>query len=58
MTAAYNPNLVPVYSSSANVKAEKEGFGLIDEIETYAGYIMARCVEKPTVDLSFNLYGV
>lgn len=58
MSANYYPNIIPVWSSAENKDAEKEALCMVDEIETAAGCIIAKCTEKPAVDVSFILYGV
>lgn len=58
MLADYYPNAIPIFSSADSAEVEREAFSMIYEIETFAGYIIARCLEKPSVDITFMLQGV
>lgn len=58
MSVNYNPYADVVYTSATTVADEDTAFGCIKEIETADGYILAKAVEKPTINVNVRLMGV
>lgn len=58
MKAAYNPTLDLVITSAALAEDERAAFGLIMECETFDGYVIARALEIPDIDINVRFTGV
>lgn len=58
MKAVYNPTLDLVITSAALAEDERAAFGLIMECETFDGYVIARALEIPDIDINVRFTGV
>ena len=58
MLSSYNPFCDPVITSAALAEDERTAMGQIIEIETFDGYVIARALEAPTIDLNVRFMGV
>ena len=58
MKAAYNPLMDLVITSAALAEDERAAFGLIMECETFDGYVLARALEVPELDINVRFVGV
>ena len=56
--AAYNPLMDLVITSAALAEDERAAFGLIMECETFDGYVLARALEVPELDINVRFVGV
>lgn len=57
ITVNDKPHWSVVYSSDANVRlTEKEAFSMVDDLETFNGYVIFTCFEdKPEVNINIQL---
>lgn len=58
MLSSYEPALDLRVTSAALAEAEREALGLIMEVETFDGYVIARALEAPKIDLNVRFMGV
>ncbi len=58
MRAVYNPVLDLVITSAALAEDERAAFGLIMECETFDGYVIARALEVPEININVRFVGV
>lgn len=58
MLASYNPFCDLVVTSAALAEDERTAMGQIIEVETFDGYVIARALEAPTIDLNVRFMGV
>ena len=58
MLASYNPYCDLVVTSAALAEDERKAMGQIIEVETFDGYVIARALEAPTIDLNVRFMGV
>lgn len=58
MLSSYNPFCDLVVTSAALAEDERESMGKIIEVETFDGYIVAKALEVPTIDLNVRFVGV
>lgn len=58
MKAAYNPVLVLNVTSATLAEDERSAFGTIIECETFDGYIIAKCLDKPDISINVRFIGV
>ena len=58
MLASYNPFCDLVVTSAALAKDERESMGKIIEVETFDGYVIARALDAPTIDINVRFVGV
>ena len=58
MKAEYNPKYYVVHTSAASCEAEDEAFSLIKECETFSGYVIFRCLDKPAITLKVRFCGI
>ena len=58
MLASYNPYCDLVVTSAALATDERKAMGQIIEVETFDGYVIARAIEAPTIDLNVRFMGV
>ena len=58
MLASYNPYCDLVVTSAALAEDERKAMGQIIEVETFDGYVIARAIEAPTIDLNVRFMGV
>ena len=58
MLASYNPYCDLVVTSAALAEDERKAMGQIIEVETFDGYVIARAIEVPTIDLNVRFMGV
>lgn len=58
MLASYNPFCDLVVTSAALAEDERTAIGQIIEVETFDGYVIARALEVPTIDLNVRFVGV
>lgn len=58
MKEVYNPLMDLEITSSALAEDEKAAFGCIIECETFDGYVIARCLDVPDVDVNVRFTGV
>ena len=58
MLASYNPYCDLVVTSAALADDERKAMGQIIEVETFDGYVIARALEAPTIDLNVRFMGV
>lgn len=58
MLASYNPYCDLVVTSAALAEDERTAMGQIIEVETFDGYVIARALEAPTIDLNVRFMGV
>lgn len=58
MLSSYNPFCNLVVTSAALAEDERTAMGQIIEIETFDGYVIARALEAPTIDLNVRFMGV
>lgn len=58
MLASYNPFCDLVVTSAELATDERAAMGQIIEVETFNGYVIARAIEAPTIDLSVRFVGV
>lgn len=58
MLSSYNPFCGLVVTSAALAEDERTAMGQIIEIETFDGYVIARALEAPTIDLNVRFMGV
>ncbi len=58
MLASYNPFCDLVVTSAALATDERKAMGQIIEVETFDGYVIARAIEAPTIDLNVRFMGV
>ena len=58
MLASYNPYCDLVVTSAALAEDERIAMGQIIEVETFDGYVIARALEAPTIDLNVRFVGV
>lgn len=57
MTADSYPAVNVEYTSADSVDSEAAAFAVVKEIETFAGYIILRAKEKPSIDFNIRLIG-
>lgn len=58
MLASYNPFCDLVVTSAALAEDERESMGKIIEVETFDGYVIAKAIDKPTIDINVRFTGV
>lgn len=58
MLASYNPYCDLVVTSATLATDERTAMGQIIEVETFDGYVIARALEAPTIDLNVRFMGV
>lgn len=58
MLASYNPFCDLVVTSAALATDERMAMGQIIEVATFDGYVIARALEAPTIDLNVRFMGV
>ena len=58
MLSSYNPFCDLVVTSAALAEDERTAMGQIIEVETFDGYVIARALEAPTIDLNVRFMGV
>lgn len=58
MLSSYEPTFDLRVTSATSAEAEREAFGLIMEVETFDGYVIARALEAPEIDLNVRFMGV
>ena len=58
MLASYNPFCDLVVTSAALATDERTAMGQIIEVETFDGYVIARALEVPEIDLNVRFMGV
>ena len=58
MLASYNPFCDLVVTSAALAEDERTAMGQIIEIETFDGYVIARAIDAPTVNINVRFVGV
>ena len=58
MLSSYNPFCDLVVTSAALATDERKAMGQIIEVETFDGYVIARALEAPTIDLNVRFMGV
>lgn len=58
MLASYNPYCDLVVTSAALAEDERKAIGQIIEVETFDGYVIARALDAPTIDINVRFVGV
>ena len=58
MLSSYNPFCDLVVTSAALATDERTAMGQIIEVDTFDGYVIARALEAPTIDLNVRFMGV
>lgn len=58
MLASYNPFCDLVVTSAALAEAERTAMGQIIEVETFDGYVIARAIDTPTININVRFMGV
>ncbi len=58
MKETYSPDFVLNITSAALAEDERAAFGLIMECETFDGYVIARALEIPDIDINVRFTGV
>lgn len=58
MLSSYNPFCDLVVTSAALATDERMAMGQIIEVDTFDGYVIARALEAPTIDLNVRFMGV
>ena len=58
MLSSYNPFCDLVVTSAALADDERTAMGQIIEIETFDGYVIARALDAPTIDINVRFVGV
>ena len=58
MLSSYNPFCDLVVTSAALAEDERTAMGQIIEVETFDGYVIARALKAPTIDLNVRFMGV
>ena len=58
MLSSYNPFCDLVVTSAALAEDERESIGKIIEVETFDGYVIARALDAPTIDINVRFVGV
>lgn len=58
MLSSYNPFCDLVVTSAALAEDERTAMGQIIEIETFDGYVIARAIDAPTVNINVRFVGV
>lgn len=56
--ASHNPWCDLVITSAELAESEREAMGKIIEIETFDGYVIARALEKPEININVRFVGV
>lgn len=58
MLSSYNPFCDLVVTSAALADDERTAMGQIIEVETFDGYVIARAIDAPTVNINVRFVGV
>ena len=58
MLSSYNPFCDLVITSAALAEDERTAMGQIIEIETFDGYVIARAIDVPTININVRFVGV
>ena len=58
MLSSYNPFCDLVVTSATLAADERTAMGQIIEVDTFDGYVIARALEAPTIDLNVRFMGV
>lgn len=58
MLASYNPFCDLVVTSAALAEDERTAMSQIIEIETFDGYVIARAIDAPTININVRFVGV
>lgn len=58
MLASYNPFCDLVVTSAALADDERTAMGQIIEVETFDGYVIARAIDVPTININVRFVGV
>ncbi len=58
MKETYSPDFVLNITSAALAEDERAAFGLIMECETFDGYVIAKALEVPEIDINVRFVGV
>ena len=58
MLSSYNPFCDLVVTSAALAEDERTAMGQIIEVETFDGYVIARAIDAPTININVRFVGV